>query len=382
MSGTSIPLIALCDRSGPFAASNSGRIAGIEHLVADLNATGGIFGAQLDLQFADTLGTAEGAQRAEARLFRQFESAPLVILCDIPTELALADILNEDNIPAFTLGAAAAPDSDLYALDATPAESLAFFIDDLLANWEQRKPLGAGEELRLAVLTWPADLVGQAVTPELTAYAESLGVQIVLNTELPAETDANIFDFVYELRNQNANALYINARSFGLAFALNAISNLGLGERLVIAAPGAAYDADFYTYLADPLFAEGLYLVSPWAWWSEELPGIVRGKAILAANSSGAEWTDWGYLQMVGAVDLTRRVLEDALLSDVNTLTRSAITDALTGLEDYPVFDGLYTVDFTNGQRSLNNLRVWQVGAAPGELILLGDYAEAPDLSD
>lgn len=380
LSGSSIPLILLCDSSGVFAAGNAARVAGVEDAVAALNTSGGIFGAQLDLHVADTEGTVEGAQRAEARLLRQFEAAPLLILCDPQAEGALAETLNEDGIPALTAGAFATADGELFGLGATPDEQLAFFLGDLSANWLERKPPGADAQIRLAVFSWPAELVGEATTPELLAYAESLGVQIVLQTELDADPEANIFDLIYEARIQNANAIYINMRSFGLAYTLNAISNLGLHDRFVIGAPGAAYDADFYSYLADPAFAQGLYLSSAWAWWSEDNPGVARAEAMLSTN---AEWLDWGYLQMAGSVDLAVRAIEDVLLEDgLDGLNAAAVSEALSKLSDHTVLDGLYTADYTAGRRTLQLLRTWQVGVTPGELILLGEYAQVPELSD
>jgi hypothetical protein len=141
-----------------------------------------------------------------------------------------------------------------------------------------------------------------------------------------------------------------------------------------------AYDQDFYSYLADPLFAEGLYLTSPWAWWSEDNGGVEHARGLLGSES----WVDWSYLPLAGSLDLARRAFENILLESEDTaaITPQAVADALENLDGYPVLDGLFVVDHTGGQRTLEELRTWQVGAAPGELILLGDYAPLPDLSE
>lgn len=374
LSGLTIPLVLLCDRSGPLGAANAGRIAAAQAYVAALNLAGGIYGAQVALHFADTLGTAEGAVQAEARMLREFEDAPLVLLCDAQAEGALAAVLNEDRIPTISLGAFAQADGYLFGLEPTPDQALAFFLQDLAANWPARRPQGAGQELRLAVLSWPAEQAGQAVTPELLAYAESLGVQIVQQTELPAELDANVFDFIYAARDHNANVVYINARAFGLGQALNAVSLLGLRSRFVLAAPGAAYEPELYAQLTDPSFAQGLYLTSSWAWWAESEPDTERAATLLPEGQD-----DWGALQMLGAMDLAAKALRDVtLVGGADALTRSSVYVVLSNLSGYPLLDGVLAADYSEGQRTPQALRSWQVGGAPGELILLGGYEPLP----
>lgn len=375
-------MVLLCDRSGPLAAANASRAAGVEDMVAAINVSGGIYGAQLELHSADTLGTVDGAQRAEARLMRQYAETPFMLICDPLTEGALLATLDEDKIPALGPGVFAEPGGFLYGLDASPAQHLAFWLRDLAANWSKRRPEGAGSEIRLAILGWPAEQSGQLATPELLAYAQSLGVQVVFQTELPAEPDADIFDFIYQARDQNANVIYTDARSFGLAALLNGLHNLGLRERFAVGTPAAAYDADLYQYLADPSYAQGLYLTSAWAWWDEaENPGIQAARTLLAHSSLKGEWTDWGYLQMAGAVDVARQTLQDVILArDFESLDRESFAGSLNTLGAYEALDGIFTLNYSAGQRSPTQLRLWQVGAAPGELNSLTVYSAAPDL--
>jgi len=351
-------------------------------MVAAINADGGIFGSELDLHFADTLGSFDGAQRAAARLLRQFEDAPLALICDPATEGALQEMLNQDEIPALSPGIFAEEGGFLFGLDTSPADHLAFWARDLSDNWDQRQPEGAGSEIRLAVLTWPEDLSGQPATPELVTYAESLGVEVVLQSDLPAEEGANIFDFVYAARDANANAIYTNARSFGLAALLNAVHDLGLADRFVVAAPAITYNTDLYDYLFDPAYAQGLYLTSAWAWWSEEEnSGIQFAGDLLARSALEGEWTDWGYLQMAGAVDLGRRALQDAILADgYDHLSPVTVAAALEDLGAYQVLNDLYRADYSHGARTLASLRVWQVGDMPGDLVLLTNFSPIPEL--
>lgn len=369
LSGEQIVLIHLCDRTGPLGGANASRIQAVEDAVTAINAAGGIFGAELDLQFADTAGTPEDTERALARMIRENGERPLVLVCDPASELGVRETMNEDEIPGLSAGVFADEDGFLFGLDANPDQHFAFFMDDLLTHWAERKPQGAGSEIRIATLAWPEELSGALAGEELVADAEAEGIQFVLQAQLAAEVEANVFNFVYHAREENANVIYTNVRGFGLAALLNALHDLGLRDRFVVAAPALALDAEAYAYLADPSYAEGVYLTSVWAWWQEAPnPGIQAAGALGAAD----EVKDWGYLQMVGAVDLARRALEDAILANgFENLSPETVFAALQSLEDYQVLGGLFSVDYSGGNRSLIELRLWQVGAGQGELFLV-----------
>ena len=375
-------MILLCPRTGPSAGVNKSRIQAVDQMVEFINEQGGIFGAQLDLHTSDTFGTAEGAQRGFARMLRQVGEGPIFILCDPISEQALAGSLTEDEIPALGPGISSeAPDGFLFGLDATPAQHLAFFLQDLVANWNERRPQGAGDEIRLAVLSWPQELSGVLLTPELLTYAERLGIQVALQADLPAEPDANIFDFLYEARDANVNVIYTNARSYGLAALLNGIHDLGLRERFVVAAPAFVYDSQLYDYLADPVYAEGLYLSSAWAWWNEvDNPGVQMSNEIFERGVGTAN-VDWAALQMAAAVDIARQALEAAILEDgFAKLSPETVFDAVGSLEDYPVMDGLFEVTYSDGARSLPQLRLWVAGPAQGELTPITENLPIPDI--
>ena len=351
-------------------------------MVEFIDEQGGIFGAQLDLHTSDTFGTAEGAKRAYARMLRQVGEGPIFLLCDPISEYALAGSLTEDEIPALGPGISSeAQDGFLVGLDAAPAQHLAFFLQDLVANWNERRPQGAGNEIRLAVLSWPQELSGVILTPELLTYAERLGIEIALQADLPAEPDANIFDFIYEARDANVNVIYTNARSYGLAALLNGLHDLGLLERFVVAAPAFVYDSQLYDYLADPVYAEGLYLSSAWAWWNEvDNPGVQMSNEIFDRGIGSAD-VDWAALQMAAAVDIARQALEVAILQDgFAKLSPETVTDALSSLEDYPALGGLFAVDYSHGARSLLQLRLWMVASAQEELLPVTEYLPVPDL--
>lgn len=335
-SEATLSLLLFCAQDGPLAGANAARAAAVEAAVATLNAAGGIFGAQVALAVAE----ASDPEAATAAL-AQHADAPLAIICDAATEGALAETLAAHDLPAIAPGAFAEPGGALYGLEPAPAAALGHFAADLAANWPARQPAGVSTEIRLALFTWPAEL-GGALPEELL---EDLGVDVVVQAELTPSLDLNVYDLVYQARERGANVFYVNADSYGLAYMLNALSNLGLRQRVLVAAPGTAYDADFYTYLGDAAFAEGLYLVS----------------AQLAGTG------DWEQAHMQAGVDLAARAFA-LMLGEGGPagLTRAAAATALGEL-GYP-----------RRQRTPQELAVWQVGAAPGELVLVSELGLVP----
>ena len=361
LSAETMVLPYLCDRSGPFSAAHASRLQALEDLVEAINEGGGIFGAALDLRLADTAGTADGARRGLARLIREHGEGPLVLICDAAAEGGIGEMLNEDEIPALGPGVFAEPAGYLFGLDAIPQQHLSSFLQDLLDHWSQWRPDGAPDEIKLAIIAWPQDLAGDLAGAEVLQDMEAAQIEIVMQADLPAVPDVNIFDLIYQARDLNANVIYTKARGFGLAALLNALQDLGLRQRFVVAAPALALDAQTYEYLQDPSYAEGLLLTSAWAWWSEV---EVAGNQDLLDLHPQAEDQDWGYLQMAGAISLARRAFEEAILSEgFENLSPETVFAALEDMKDFPALGGLFVVDYSSGQRSLGELRTWRVGA-------------------
>lgn len=355
--GETIVLGHLCDASGPNAAAYASRILAAEQAVDAINADGGVFGAEVDLRLADTQGTVDGAQRALARMIRQYGEGPLLLICDPITEAPLSEQLNEDEIPALGPGLFAQEDGYVFGLDATPAAHLEFFLEQLASDWTSLRPEGAGNQIRLALFAWPAALSGELLTEETRTRADGLAVQIVQESELPADLDVNVFDLLYQARDANTNVIYTNARGHGLAALLNALNDLGLRDRFLVAAPAVALDAQTYEYLADPSYAQGLILTSAWSWYAE-LGSLGEDLAAQAGD-----FADWGYLQTAAAVGLVRHALETAILEDgYDALSPETVNEALESLEDYPALTGVFIVDFSGGNRSLQDLRLWRIG--------------------
>ncbi len=351
LSGESIPIHMFCAQSGPLGELAAARAAAFEAAVQAHNAAGGIQGAQMALQVTD-IGAAEDPAALAARALDAMP-APLAVLCDAASETALAALLNRRRIPAIALGAMAERRGALYGIEPPPSEALAYLLQTLRAGWSRLKPTGASNTLRLAVLSWPEAYAGRAVTEQLAEYAEGQGIELVLQAEYEPRLDLNVYDSIFALRDENANLIFVNADSYGLAQVLNALSHLGLRSRVVVAAPAAAYEPVLYTYLADPTFAEGLYLVSAWGYTPQ----------------------NWEQLHMQSALALAEDALARALQAGGGpaALTPAALVQALQAAPFGPL-------DFAGGARWPARLALWQVGATPGQLTRVSEPAALPEL--
>ncbi|MBX3047627.1 MAG: hypothetical protein KIT46_08630 [Anaerolineales bacterium] len=369
-SGRQVTVLHFCPRGEPFGLAYSGWSRALEERSAALNAAGGLLGAELVLVRGNADGPPEQTGAELGLLLDRHPQAVLALICDPASEAALADGLAEAGLPA--LGPGAFGGDTLFPLEPDPQTQLDFALQALLAQWPSLRPQGAGPELRLALLTWPADVAGELAlspaplpTPAPTGDGTALPVlvephlNLVLQAELDADPFANVFDFVFAAREAHANVIYTNARGFGLAALLNALHDLGVRDRFVLVAPAAAYNLQLYEYLADPARAQGLYLTSAWDWWNQSQ------QADLQAWAAETEFLDWGALHAAGALDLTQHVLEQVMLEQgLDSLTAVRVQRSLRELRGYAILDGLSQF----GQGQAQGLRLWQVGEVLGEM--------------
>lgn len=389
LSGAHIPLYFFCGRSGPWAGFNQSRILAAADMVAAINRSGGIFGAQLDLELVDTGGSAQIAQSAYSRTRRLDDNLLLLLICDAAAEIALAPQLLEDGLPSLTPGLAgveyyALQDGPLFAFTPLPEDQFAYWLNYLRANWENLKPEGAGSEIRLALVSWPQEAGGAVNNPATLALAAELEIELVLNIQIEASPDADLYDVVYQARDVNANAIYISAAGYAPPEILNALNALGLRERMLVAGAGSAFNASLEPYLFNPAYAVNTYLTLGTRWWSdEEYSAIQFAREIFAGNARQPEQQDAAYLATLGAVDIARRAFEDAILSaGFEDLDADALAQALAALEGYEVLGGLYLLDYTQGRRAPQALQLRRFGTQVNELVLIEDFPPLPLLEE
>ena len=387
LTGETIRIYGLIDFSGPFAASTAPMAQGTTDIVDYYNAIGGIFGAQIEMVFEDTGGKVDEAVAIYNRFTGEDDNIVMILLFTSADEEALRDRVKEDKIP--TMGMAPSTTAlygveDGWLFTAIPLypEQLANFMDYVVANWDSIKPAGAGDEIKLAHLSWPGAFGQASLTDESQAYIEALGVEIVANEQYEMSPTADTTTAILNAQAAGANVIWTNTLAHGPAVLLNDLHELGLRDQFVVGGCFLTMDFPTYAFLADPSYGEGFYAAFPYAWWSEtDNPAIQTALEIAEKNERGPEALILGRLIVQSGLDVARHAIEQAILDvGFENLNGEAVYNALTQIQDYEVMGGLTTVDFTNGIRASRISQIRQIQGGPGQFVIIQDFTELPDL--
>jgi ABC-type branched-subunit amino acid transport system substrate-binding protein len=302
-------------------------------------------------------------------------------------EQALRDRIKADQVP--TIGSApdaealyGAEDGWLFAVMALYPDQLAHFLDYVVANWDQIKPEGAGDEIKLAYVSWPTAYGQAALTDETRAYMEQLGVELVASETYDVSPQADTTTAILNAQAAGANVIWDNTLGFGIANLLNDLTELGVRDQFVVGTNMLGMDIATYAFLADPANAYGLYAAFPFGWYSDtDNPGAQTAVEILNKYERDERQRAIGRLIAQSSIDVAKHAIEQAILEvGYENLTGQAVYDALTQIEDYQVMDGLTAVDYTNGLRAGRQLQIRQVQGGPDKFVILSDFDEAPDM--
>jgi ABC-type branched-subunit amino acid transport system substrate-binding protein len=183
LTGETITIYHFGDLSGPYAAITGPLIHGAEDAVAAINEAGGLYGATLALKFADTAGSIDEAVAAYDRFTGEGEN-PLVMITYGSGEVeALAQRFAEDKIVNLTAGLSArgfyVDSGYTFGLGPIYPDQIGAVMAFLKDNWDTYKPADAGDEIKLAYLSWPTAFGQGALTDESRAYLADLGIEVV-----------------------------------------------------------------------------------------------------------------------------------------------------------------------------------------------------------
>jgi branched-chain amino acid transport system substrate-binding protein len=356
-------------------------------MVAHINSTGGIFGAIVELSFADTGGSVDEAVAAYDRFAGADDNILLFLMYGSPEEEALYQRMAEDQIPVIGAGLSAEafygiPDGYIFGGGPIYPDQLGYFLDYITANWADVKPATAGDDVMLAYLSWPGAYGEGALTDESRAYAASLGVEIVHEELFDLSPTADTTTAVLNAQAAGANVIYTNTLAFGPAALLNDLNALGIRDQFLAGGNNWAMDVGLYAFLADPSYGAGFYAPFPFAWWNDtDNPAIQFAEENFAANERTAGEHNIGRLLIQGFLDVAVHAIENAILEvGFENLTGQAVYDQLVQISGYDALGGLITVDYTNGRRSPNMLQMRLDMGGPDNFNVVQDWTEAPDL--
>ncbi len=385
LTGETITLYHFGDLSGPYAAITSPLVHGAEDAAAAINKAGGIYGADLEVMFADTGGSIDEAVAAYDRFTSSDDNALVMITYGSGEVEALAQRFAEDKIVNITAGLSAqgfyVDSGYTFGLGPIYPDQFGLVMTFISENWETYKPAGAGDEIKLAYVSWPTAFGQGALTPETRAFLDDLGIEVVAEETYDLSPTADTTTAILNAQAAGANVIWTNTLAFGVSVILNDLNSLGLRDQFVVGGDNWAMDLATYAFLADPAYGVGLITAFPYLWWTDaDNAGVQYAEVLFAENERPAGEHNVGYLLLVSGVDMAVQAIEHAIDTvGYENLTGEAVHNALIDLSPFEALDGVLRVDYSDGSRSPHTSQIRMIQGGPDAFNVLQDWADTPD---
>lgn len=356
--------------------------------VAEVNAAGGVCGAEVVLDLVDTQYEAE-QEIATYQIRREADPKPLSIATyGSAATIALHEMVIEDKITNFAAGLNAEAfyiPRNGYTVGVAPiySDQFAGFLKWLSENWDEVKPEGAGDEIVVGVIGWEGPFGAGATTPEALAYAESLGVTVLELETFPISAEADVVTPLQSLSVQGANVIYIQSLGFGPAQVIGTLHALEMWDKVLVGGCNWAINQDVVNILGESAPAMvGFYGVFPWLWWNDtDEPGVQQ--ALAAFEAGGYPKADMGvsYLTSYAGVFAWADIIRQAVNTyGYENLTGETFMKAFQDLGTVPAL-GIFTYDVRGETRAPREAQIRQVQLVDGEIdfVVVEDFFELPD---
>ena len=387
LTGETITIYHFGDLSGPLAAITAPLIHGAEDAVKAINDAGGIYGAKLEVKFSDTGGSVEEAVAAYDRFRSEDDNMLVMITYGSGDAEALAQRLAEDKAPNLAAGLSAKAFYDegsgyTFGIGPIYTDQFGYVMKFLTDNWDTYKPQDAGDEIKVAYISWPTAFGQGALSDESRAYLEELGIELVLEEKIDVSPTADTTTAILNAQAAGANVIWTNTLAFGPAVILNDLNSLGLRDQFVVAADNWAMDLSLYAFLADPAYGVGLITTFPYLWWTDaDNAGIQYAEKVFKDNGRPAAEHNVGYMLLVAGVDLAADAIKLAIDTvGYENLTGEAVYNALIELGAHQALDGVLRVDYSGGTRAPRQAQIRTIQGGPDKFVVLQDWTEMPDL--
>ena len=386
LTGETITIYHFGDLSGPYAAITSPLVHGAEDAVAAVNDAGGIYGAMLDVKFADTGGSTDEAVAAYDR-FTGEDDNPLVMITYGSGDVeALAQRFTEDKVVNVTAGLSARGfyiDSGYsFGLGPIYPDQFGLVMTFLQDNWAAYKPADAGDEIKLAYISWPTAFGQGALTPETRAFLDSMGIEVVAEETYDLSPTADTTTAILNAQAAGANVIWTNTLAFGVSVVLNDLNSLGLRDQFVVATDNWGMDLATYAFLADGAYGVGLISAFPYLWWTDvDNSGVQYAESLFAANERPSSEHNVGYLLLVAGIDMAVQAIQHAIDTvGYENLTGEDVHNALIELSPFEPLDGVLRVDYSGTSRSPHTAQIRMIQGGPDAFNVLQDWTDTPDL--
>ena len=357
--------------------------------INDLNAAGGICGATVVLDLADTQYEAE-QEIAVYQTRREADPPPMFIMTyGSAATIALAPLVNEDHIVNFAAGLNAQAfyvprDGWTVGVASIYSDQFAGFVQFVSENWDDIKPEGAGDEIVVGVVGWDHPFGAGATTAEALAYAESMGVTVLELEVHPITADADLATPVLSLAAQGANVIYYQGLGPWVAMLIGTVHALEMWDTMVVGGCNWSMNQDVLVILGESAPAMiGYYGVVPYLYWNDtDNPGVQQ--ALAAFEAGGYPEADRGvsYLTSYAGIFGYAEIVEHAInMVGFENLDGDAFFDALKDL-GYINTLGVIPLDVRDGTRAPREAQIRQAQLVDGEIqfVVVQDFFELPDM--
>lgn len=376
-------------REGPLAAIIGEAFAfATEDAITEINESGGVCGAELELVYRETQYDVEQEIVAYEEA-RAFDPKPKFILTyGSGATIALKDRVVEDEIVNFVSGLNAEaiynpPNGYTFAFLPIYSDQFAGFLTWLSENWDDVKPDGAGDEIVVGVIGWANAFGAGATTSEALAIAEELGITVLPLEEQPISPDADVTGQLQNLLLGGANVIYNQNLSFGTSQVIGTLHALSSWDQVLVGGVNWATNNDVFQFLGENAqLAEGFYGVFPHLAWNDvDEPGVQQALAIFEANGREESEQNNTYITAYATIHAVAAVLRRAInMVGFDALDSAAMVAAMENM-GYVDALGIFGVDATGGNRSSGRAQIRRAVFNDGkiEFEIVEDFFELPD---
>ena len=387
LTGETIVFYQQAGLTGPLATIlGPSFINGTNDAVRRINDSGGICGAQIEVDLTDTQYDAE--QEIAAYEVNRENNPMFVLTYASPATIALEELVNEDQIVNIAAGLNAESfyvPRNGYTVGPAPiySDQFAGFVEWVQANWDEVRPEGAGDDIVVGVIGWEGPFGAGATTDEALAYIEGLGVTVLPLETQPVSPEADVTGQIQNLLLSGANVIYIQSLGFGPVQVIRDVHVNQAWDSVVVGGVNWAMNTDVLALLGEnAALAEGYYGVFPNLWWNDtEAPGVQLALEDFEAGGYPENEKAVGYLLSYGSTF----AVADVIQHTVNEFGAENLTGAnfLQAFQDLGTVSalGLFNFDVRGENRAPRQAQIRQAQLVDGEVqfVVVEDFFELPD---
>jgi branched-chain amino acid transport system substrate-binding protein len=388
LTGEQIVIYQNAGREGPIASILGEAFAfATADAVNEINAAGGICGAELVVEFRETNYNVDLEVQAYEEVRAATPEAFLVQTYASGATVALNERVIEDQIVNMAAGLNAQAtyvprDGWTVLIGPIYSDQFAGFMEFVVDNWDDIKPEGAGDDVTVGVIGWANAYGAGATTPESIAYVESLGVTVLPLEEQEISPEADVTGQIQNMLLSGANVIYQQNLSFSTAQVIGTVRALGAWDSVVMGGVNWSGNTDVINFLGEnAALMDGYYAMYPWTSWDQtDNPGVQMAEAAFAAGGHPDSEKSNTYLATYGGFYNTAVIIEHAINLYGWPVTGETFFDAFKDLGTVNAI-GLIEFNVAGEDRAPRSTQIRQARLVDGMIVyeVVQDWTELPD---